>query len=310
MNTLCSDSINDICLFDKKQNLSTKRPKKWVTPVDKVSNLAFDGNGSLYSEGLVGVKVNTRGAKKHILSMVSLDLSDQSIQIMGKKELTSYDREVHDAVVTLYVEGGNEFFTPQMVYRTMTGSPAARLSVKQQKSISNSLKKLMFSLVRIEASKEECEAYGFDRFFYEGAVIQLEKCVAVVNGLNLEMYHLLCQPVLYTYAGKKNQIGKFDIRLLNSPVNKNEEIITLQSYLYRRILAVKGNAKLSSTIIYSTIYKKLNISSVSAGGLRKKKLKIRKIVGQILNYWVEQNFIKNFSENKVKDEIVSITIGF
>lgn len=309
MNDERADNIGEISLFVKK-DFSTNRPKKWVTPVDKVSNLAFDGNGTLYSEKLIGIKINTRGAKKHILSMVSLDPGDQSVKIIGKKELTPYDREVHDAIVTLYVEGKNDFFTPQMIYRTMTGNPSARLPAKQQLSISNSLNKLMFSIVRIESSKEECEAYGFDRFFYEGAVIQWEKCVATIKGTVLEVYHLLRQPVLYTYAGKKNQIGKFDIKLLNSPVNKNEENITLQSYLYRRILSVKSNTKLSSTIIYDSIYKKLGVKSTSVGALRKKKLKVRKTTKQILNYWVDLNFIQSFSENKCKDEIISITVNF
>lgn len=185
-------------------NILTKAPKTWLTPIDKVSGLAFDGSGSLYNTKLIGVEIGNRKTKKEILSMVSLDFSDKSIQITGKKELSPYDREVHDALVTLYIDGENNYITPQMIYRAMTGNPKAKLMPKQQEAISNSLNKLMYSRLIIKASKEECEAYGFDSFTYEGTVIQGEKATATVNGTSvIEVYHLLKEPVLYTYAGKK-----------------------------------------------------------------------------------------------------------
>lgn len=99
-----------------------------------------------------------------------------------------------------------------------------------------------------------------------------------------------------------------DIKLLNSPVNKNEENITLQSYLYRRILAIKSSSKLSPTIVYDTVYKQLNTEATSDGALRKKKLKVRNTIKKILDYWKTQSFIVSYSENKRKNEIVSVTI--
>lgn len=292
-------------------NIQTKAPKTWVTPVDKVSNLAFDGASVLYNPKLVGVQLNGRKSKKEILSMVSIDFSDKTIQIHGRKELNPYDREVHDALVTLFVDGENEYITPQMIYRAITGNNNAKLMPKQQEAISNSLNKLMYSRLVIKASKEECAAYGFDKFSYEGTVIQGEKVTATINGVEVvEVYHLLKEPVLYTYASKKKQIGRLDIKLLDSPINKNEENITLQSYLYRRILAIKASSKLSPTIVYDTVYKQLDIEAASDGALRKKKLKVRNTVKKILDYWKAQGFIKGYSENSHKTEIVSVTIRY
>ena len=198
-----------------------------------------------------------------------------------------------------------------MIYRAMTGNPGAKLNPKQQETISNSLNKLMYSRLVIKASKEECQAYGFDKFTYEGTVIQGEKVTATVNGVSvIEVYHLLKEPVLYTYAAKKDQIGRLDIKLLNSPVNKNEENITLQSYLYRRILAIKASGKLSPTIVYDTVFKQLDIQAASDGALRKKKLKVRNTVKKILDYWKQQGFITGYVENSRKTEIVSVTIRY
>ena len=199
-----------------KRNIKTKAPKQWITPIDRVSRLSFDGVGTLYKEDGVNVRISGRKSKNEILSFVRLDYSDNAIQISGKKELTQYDREVHDALATLYIDGGNEYITPQMIYKAMTGNPEAKLAQKQQEAISNSLNKLMCSRLIINASKEECKAYGFDEFTYRGAVIQGETVTAKVNGVIVEeVYHLLRAPALYTYASLKNQICRLDIKLLS-----------------------------------------------------------------------------------------------
>lgn len=294
-----------------KRNIKTKAPKQWITLIDKVSRLSFDGEGTLYKENGVGVRISGRKSKKKILSFVSLDYSDNAIQISGGKELTQYDREVHDALVTLYVDGGNEYITPQMIYRAMIGNPEAKLMPKQQEAISNSLNKLMYSRLIINASKEECKAYGFDKFTYEGTVIQAEKATAKVNGVIVEVYHLLRKPVLYAHADLIKQISRLDIKLLNSPVNKNEENITLQGYLLRHINGIK-RGKLSPTILYDTIYKQLGIQAQASsdGALRKKKLKVRNTVKKILDYLKAHDFIKNYTENIHGQEVISITISY
>lgn len=306
---------NELLAKRNIKSILTKAPKQWITPIDKVSSKAFDGEGTLYNKKLIsdkkliGVEVGGRKSKKEILSMVSLDFSDKAIQISGKKELTPYDRDVHDALVTLYVDGDNKYITPQMIYKTMTGNQETKLTPKQLEAINNSLNKLMYSKLVIEASNAECEAYGFDKWTYEGTVIQGEKATARVNGVIVEVYHLLREPALYTYASLKNQISRLDIKLLNSPVNKNEENITLQSYLLRRINGIKS-AKISTTILYSTIYEQLDIQASSDGALRKKKLKVRNTVKKILDYLKAQDFIKNYTENTNGQEVKSITISY
>lgn len=293
-----------------KRDIKTKVPKQWITLIDKVSSKSFDGKGTLYDENEVEVSIGRSKSGKEIVSLVRLDYSDNAIQISGKKELTPYDREVHDALVTLYIDGGNEYITPQMIYKAMTGNPEAKLMPKQREAISSSLNKLMYSKLVIKASKEECKAYGFDKFTYEGPVIQGEKAIAKVNGVIVEVYHLSREPALYTYASFKNQMSRLDIKLLNSPVNKNEENITLQGYLLRRINGIKRRTKLSPTILYSTIYEQLNIQASSDGALRKKKLKVRNTVKKILDYLKTKDFIKNYTENSHGQEVLSVTISY
>ena len=300
---------NELLAKRNIKDVVTKAPKQWITLIDKVSRIAFDGEGALYDENEVNVRLSGRKSKKEILSLVRLDYSDNAIQISGEKELTQYDREVHDALVTLYIDGGNEYITPQMIYKAMTGNPEAKLPPKQQEAISRSLNKLMCSLLTINASKEECKAYGIDKYTCEGPVIEGKKATAKVNGVIVEVYHLSSEPALYTHADLINQICRLDIKLLNSPVNKNEENITLQGYLLRRINGIK-RGKLSPTILYKSIYEQLNIQATSDGALRKKKLKVRNTVKKILDYLKAHDFIKNYTENIDGQEVRSVTISY
>ena len=287
--------------------INTRYPDNFITPTDKVSNLAFAGE--LTGSQLQRLAMERRGSKKQINTLASIDFDklNGSVQIKGKKELNAYDREVHDAIITLFVDGGNEYITPQMIYQVMTGNTDAYLNPKQAEAISDSITKFMYSRVIIDAS-EEAKTYGFDSFKYDGNLISGERVTATLNGNVLECLRILRPPVLYEYANKKNQIGRFDIKLLNSPVNKTEEIITLQGYLYRRILTMKGSSNLSKTIVYETVYNQIEVTAASDGALRKKKSKVRDQIKTILDYWKKENFISGYVENKRGTTIHSITI--
>lgn len=288
------------------KNVITKRASTFITPIDKVSNKAFDG--LLNSNELVAVAMEKRGSKKEINTLVNINFNNmKSVTINGKKELTPYDREVYDSIITLFVDGKNEVMTPQMIYMTMTGKKNINISSDQVKDINNSITKLMYSDVTIDAT-QEAEAYGFDSFKYSGNLLHAERITASINNNKVDAIHILKKPVLYDYAERKNQIGRVDIKLLNSPINKNKEVIALQGYLMRRILSMKSG-KLSNTILYDTIYKQLEIKAATDGALRKKKSKVREQTKKILDYWKTENFIKYYTENKKGNTVYSISVS-
>lgn len=309
---------NIVALYNKlpKANIKTHYPSQFISPVDKVSNVTFNyaevKNLVLYKGNAVNVLVGKQGSKKEIATMVSINFDEiekEGVKIYGIKELTMYDREVHDAIATLCVEGGNEYITPQMIYQVMTGNPKIRLTPEQAEAISNSITKMMHSHISIDASKE-AQAFGFDSFIYNGNLIAAETVTATLNGNVVECVHLLRTPPLYDYANRKGQIGRADIRLLNSPLSKTEETSVLQGYLLRRILTIKNpHNKQSNSILYETIYKQLEISAPNDNALKKKKIDIRKKVKTILDYWIKVKFIKGYEETNKGRLIYSIIIN-
>lgn len=306
LDTFIADILEQSSLVDTPAAVNTRYPMSFLTPTDKLSHNAFANELTDVDAELT---MGRRGSKKKITTMASIDFEklNGTVEIRGRKELTAYDREVHDAIVTLYVEGDNEFITPQMIYQVMTGNQDAYLEKKQAEAISDSITKCMYSRIIIDAS-EEAKAYGFDGYKYDGSLISGERATATLNGNTLECLRILRPPVLYEYADKKNQIGRFDINLLNTPINKTEEIITLQGYLSRRILSMKGSSSLSRTIVYDTVYKQLKVTASSDGALRKKKAKIRDQIKIALSDWKKKGFIKGYQETKQGSSIYSITI--
>jgi hypothetical protein len=282
----------------------TKYPDSFIIPKDKISNKLFEGALTI---GTVN-RIATEGkkSKKELTAKVSIGF-DELKGITISRDLNSYDREIHDAIVSLYVDGGNEYITPLMIYRTMTGNPKAKITPKQFQAISDSVIKCSVTRIRIDA-KDEATAYGMDRLIYEGNLIYTKKIEGEHKGETNEWIYIMERPVLFDYAESKGQIDRANIKLLNTPVSKNEETIILQGYLLRRIRTMQ-KSKVSRNILYETIYKQLNIEAATAGALRKKQTKVRHTVKEILDYWMKEKEIKNYKENLGKNNaIISLSI--
>lgn len=289
-------------------SVTTITPKEHLSTVDKLSGKAFDvENDVLYTKKLIAVGVERRGSKKEINTLLSMsfDELEKAGVIIDAKKLTPFDREVHDAITTLFVEGGNDVMSVEMIYRTMIGKPKARLAPKQAEAITQSITKMMHTLITIDAS-QEAKAYGFDNLKYKGNLLYAEMAIASINNNVIEALHVIKEPVLYTYANRTNRIGRVDMKLLDSPINKNEETIILQGYLYRRILAMQHGQ--NKSIVYDTVYKQLSIDAPSAAALRKKKADVRSKIKTLLDYWKKEKFIAEYVENKRGQEMYSVTI--
>ena len=300
--------------IDPVSSIRSHRPTTYITPIDKITNKAFDG---AFADGeKTGVAVISRAkSRKPIYTNVTIDFAElENVKINGRRELTAYDREVHDAIVTLFVEGGNTFITVNMIYQTMTGKINAHCSQKQAEAISDSITKLMFSHVLIDASAEAKFDKRIARSKYDSNAINAKRVTISMNGQTVEAIKILDTPILFDYAQQKNQIGRYDVKLLDTPTNKTEETIILEGYLRRRILAIKGSSKLSPTILYETIYNQLDLSNIkSDSALRNKKQKIRDNVKSALNYFKKEGFIKGYVENSHKGEKnkkISVTIRY
>lgn len=289
--------------------IRTAYPQRLVSPIDKVSKKLFAGE--LTAE-LKPLAMEKRKSRKQITTLASINFS--APQLEGLPSMGFYERAVYNAICALYVAGGNEYITPQMVYQVMTGKEDAYLNPKQAERISTCFKKFMTSLLNIDATQE---AKAQDKQFkgsltYFTTLLQAEGAKRNLNGTITECIHLLKTPILYEYADTKNQIGRAPIAALSTPINKNEDTITLQTYLLDRIFSMRGNDPVRD-IAYNTVYGIVwgkgwdKIPASMAPQERKKaqanrntqKRRLRGYMDTMLQYWATKeggNLIKGHSE--------------
>lgn len=291
-------------------------PLTLIAPIDKVSKKAFAGE---LTEQLQPLAMERRTSNKQVTTLASINFS--APQLQGLKGLTMYDRSVYNAICTLYIRGGNEYITPQMIYQVMTGKEEAYLNPKQAAEISSSITKFMYGGIRIDATDEVNKHHISGSLVYDTNLLHAERVKRNLNGTIAECIRIIKTPVLYEYASSKDQIGSAPIAALATPINKNSDTLALQAYLLERIFAMRGTdpqRDIAYSSIYSAIWGKESSSTKGpqSGYSRLKKSRLRESAVKMLEYWTTAgtakdggSLIKGFGEYKRGKTKAGVTIS-
>jgi hypothetical protein len=276
-------------ILEKKENLvinfditKTTYPEENVRTSDFATGLVFDSYKHKPSETP--------------LESLSVQWENENISISRKIE--PEDREVHDAVMTLY-DAGNKVMTTQTIYRTMTANPKAKLTEPMREKILNSILKLSGAIVNIKGKDEDMEKYPKVRgVVYRENIIYSRSVTAEHKGERVDAIEILEKPVLLRYAeleGRKGgRISRTPMTLLNTPVRKDMETIVIQGFLQRKI-KMFSQGKMTPTILLEDVYDLIDFSNfASEKTIRNKKSKIMNVVTDILDYWKEHEFINDY----------------
>lgn len=294
----------------------TVYPLTLIAPIDKVSKKAFAGE---LTEQLQPLAMERRESKRQVTTLASINFS--APQLQGLKGLTMYDRSVYNAICTLYIRGGNEYITPQMIYQVMTGKEESYLNPKQAAEISSSITKFMYGGIRIDATDEVNKHHISGSLVYDTNLLHAERVKRNLNGTIAECIRIIKTPVLYEYASSKDQIGSAPIAALATPINKNSDTLALQAYLLERIFAMRGTdpqRDIAYSSIYSAIWGKESSSTKGpqSGYSRLKKSRLRESAVKMLEYWTTAgtakdggSLIKGFCEYKRGKTIAGVTIS-
>ena len=173
------------------------------------------------------------------------------------------------------------------------------------KEIEESIDKCMFSKLVIDAT-EEAAYYGFEEAKYDGSLLSAEKMTIKMGGRRVAAYKILVEPLLYRYAKAGKQISAIDIKLLDTPVSKTNDIIVLQGFLLRKIEAMKSDRTADRIILYDDIYKIFGINEPQK--VKNQLQRIRKYMDTMLEYWKGEKYITDFIVNKKGKSYYSLTI--
>lgn len=292
--------------IDSRSRLSSKIPKKHVMPNNKLTN-ALTTNSlakSIIDTGSYELVVAGKG-KKAITTVCILTYEGDDVKLTGRQPFTEYDRNVNNAVTSLYVYGDKSHaVTPATVYRAMVNMTETETPSEQQiEAVTRSMDKQRFirargdctaELMRRGASVdgEQITSGKFDTYLLPADVIEVEAGGRTVRG-----YRIMQEPILYGYSKITGQVltipaGLLDIQADGQRVKNTEQRIAIKGYLLRRIEIMNGKTakRQSRNILFDAIYEASGVEIPND----KEKERIRNYTFIALDYWKGQGYITGY----------------
>lgn len=293
--------MNEEILKNDNKEKSIKPQIYTISNTKLINELTKD----FMNKGKQIIETNPKKKKKAEI-YANLIFNEEDINL--PKNFTSYDREILNAVCSLF-EVGNTFIWAEQIYRTMTGqTKTERVSKKSIKNVVTSLEKMRRSIITIEF-EQQAKLYkhqNIKEFKISDNILHMKGYSALINGTKIIGYKILEKPILYRYSQQIGQIISIPIKLLNTKkaVSNTNDNIVLRAYMIRRIELIKYS-KVTNKISYKKAFKECQIKNDD------RTTKMRKItsIKKILNLWIEEKYIKSYKEYKDNNTNAGIEIN-
>ena len=279
--------------------LSSIIPQKHVMPNNKLANsLTKD----IIDAGAIELVVSGRG-KTEITTRCILSYEGDNVKLSGRQPCTEYDRNVADAVTSLFLYGDpSHIITPATVYRAMIHSTGTETPSPQTLgAVTRSLDKSRFVRVQIDCTQEllrrnaSLNGEQITGGKVDTYLLPLEKIEVMAGGKRVTAYKILKTPVLYDYARLTKQVLTVPAKLLDVPNASNtEQRISIKGYLLRRITVMKGKTAQSNRILFEKIWDAAGKPDPSP----KEAQRIREYTFTVLDYWKKERYIKGYKAIK------------
>lgn len=279
--------------------LSSIIPQKHVMPNNKLANsLTKD----IIDAGAIDLVVSGRG-KTEITTRCILSYEGDNVKLSGRQPCTEYDRNVADAVTSLFLYGDpSHIITPATVYRAMIHSTGTETPSPQTLgAVTRSLDKGRFVRVQIDCTQEllrrkaSLNGEQITGGKVDTYLLPLEKIEVMAGGKKVTAYKIIKTPVLYDYARLTKQVLTVPAKLLDVPNASNtEQRISIKGYLLRRITVMKGKTQQSNRILFEKIWDAAGKPDPSP----KEAQRIREYTFTVLDYWKKERYIKGYKAIK------------
>lgn len=318
--------------------LNSILPKNHVIPNNKLANIMTRG---IIDIDKITLEESRRGAKKPVETTCTLTYEGDKVHLSGRQPFTEYDRNVYNAVSSLYVYGDqSHIVTPAMVYRAMTGlTDCEKPTAGQLTAVKRSLDKMRFIRARIDCTEElkarritlnseQINGGEIDTYLLNADAIKVQ-----TGGQTVWAYRIIKTPILYEYAAAVKQVSTVPASVLDvkeisemtvDGVKKltigprlpnTESRIQIKGYLIRRIEGMKGKNSLNNPVIALYDYERdgethRGLYSI-AGKPNAKNIEAKRIrtdVEMMLAYWAATGYIKSFEAQTQRRKITGYII--
>ena len=258
-------------------------------PMDKVNRKIWYLLKDTQGQERFNIDVSKQGAEKPVnllysIDFFALDKLDDNVKIT--KKLEPYDRRVYIAMGGLFKN--SPYMTAQQIYNAMGFKGVLGQSDKEK--INQAILKMNVAHIYINNMNEAKAHYRYPKFAYDGSLLPMERIQGTYNNKSVTVIHLFREPPLLTFARQRKQITTVDIKLLDTPLNKNNSNIELEDYILEEIARIKKGDR-NNKMLYSTIYEETHITAI------KQKQRAPEKIKRLLEYYKECKYIADFKEN-------------
>lgn len=292
-------------------------PQKHLIPNNKLANsLTKDIIGA----GIIELDVSGK-KEPELLTRCILNYEGDNVKLSSRQPFTEYDRNVADAVTSLYEYGdSSHIITAAQVYRAMVHATKTETpSAQQIGAVTKSLDKMRFVRVQIDCSQEltrrnvslngaQVTSGKIDTY-----LLALEKIEVTAGGQRVSAYKIMKPPILYEYSSLTRQVLTVPAALLDVrdntgvKVSNTELRIAAKGYLLRRISVMKGKsgARQSHTIKYSSLYEEVCPGQTLR---RVEQQRLRDYTAIVLENWTWKGFISGYTETLQGNKKIGVEI--
>lgn len=284
-------------------HLQSLIPQKHLIPNNKLANSLTQ---DIIDAGIIEIDVSGK-REKELITRCILNYEGDNVKLSSRQPFTEYDRNVADAVTSLYEYGdSSHVITAAQVFRAMVHATETETPSPQQiGAVTRSLDKMRFVRVQIDCTEEltrrkiNLNGTQITNGKIDTYLLSLKKLEVLAGGQKVTAYKIIDTPILYDYSRLTGQVltvpaTLLDIRDKNGiKVANTERRIAIKGYLMRRISIMKGkNGKRHSKhILYEDTYKKICEGPPS----EKEQRLIREYIDLVLDDWIRQQFIAGYS---------------
>lgn len=295
------------------ESLRGQMPEKHSMSIQKLANeLQHD----IINSGALDLVVANKGKKTEISTYVLATYEDQNgVTIQGKQNYTEFDRQIQDAVCSLYEYGNDEkIFTPDMLFRAMTHKRGTNPSPQQVGAVRKSIEKQRRIHVYVDATEEmKKRGVASSSVVFDDFLLSL-KAVNVRSGnKTITAYKINAEPILLTYAKMTKQLATVPAELLDIKEVTNGKLtdlsiansdarIAVKGYLLRRIAVMKRNQNQSNIILFSTLFEETGLKNDSNA------VKTKQYAFQVLDFFTAKGFVKGYEKRKSGNSYDAIVI--
>lgn len=214
------------------------------------------------------------------------------VQIQARTPRTKEHDDIFRLICS-YSAAGQTYFTDAGLCKTVYRSNTP----EQRDRVNAIIKDMLPDIIKIDTGTMG-DYYDFKRQTITGQVLPLEiyeETTSNIHGVSTyRLYRLTTEPILLRWATMLNQLNRYPRALLNTPVSKTTEILSLHFYLLDRLSNIP---RLSNRILYDSIFEHLASENGDTQELSaKQKTAIRSKVRLMLQAWQQMKVIKGWHE--------------